>query len=408
MQIEVHKKPTQRGLTGGLIFLAVFLGLNAYFLYRNLTVSGIVIWDFHPIFVAAGAVLDGIDPYSREVIEAIQILDYGRLAAPGEDVQAYAYPLFVAYLAVPFGLLPLPWAQAAWLTVLEFSALLSAVLSFRMLRWPKSRLAIAGLIVWSLSWYPVVWAFILGQISLLAGALLMLSLWAILSRRDVLAGLMLGLTAIKPQMSFLILPAVLFWSLLARRHRLVFAALAALGILVGLPLIFQPTWLGDFFLRLGEYTTYSPFTPPALVAATRCCPNWPASGPLFILFFLSGPLLGWWQAIRRPAGRDWLWAAGATLIASAALAPQTSIINQVILLLPLLAILQACFNNGNWLKLAGVGILLLSGPFLWWLSLIPPVSTAELRYPVEHMVLSPVLPVTAGIAWWALKNRLFR
>ncbi len=368
-----------------------------------------VIWDFQPIHAAAQAVLRGQDPYSAQVTQQIQLQAYGRYPLPGEDVHAFAYPLYVALLAIPFGLLPLSWAQATWLAVLQALVILGIALTTSIWAWPKAGNGRLGMAAWSLTFYPIVWSFLLGQLAIPAFALLALAAWAIIKHRDWLAGVTLGLSLIKPQISFLLVPSIFLWSLARRRGKLALGLASTVGVLLIVPFLILPTWLTEFGQRLGEYANYSPFLPPVALAVDRCClgaASWLYPLAVAALVVLAG--VYWWGAARNAGAEHLLWAFGATLIISMLISPQIAIVNQVVLLIPLFGILKAVWvrgRNGAWI---GCGLLALFGAGLWVLSWLPPISTASLRYPVEHQVMSPILPWTLGFLWLVVPRRATR
>ncbi|MGD8554140.1 MAG: glycosyltransferase family 87 protein [Anaerolineales bacterium] len=388
--------------------IVIFLLVDAAALYWLLTSRGnYLIWDIHPTLVAANAVIEGKDPYSDEVTAEIQRQVYGRPAAPNEDVHAFAYPIYVAYLAIPLALLPLPWAQAAWLALLQLAILAGFLLAIDVWKWPRQRLARGGILLWCAVLYPVVWGFLLGQPALLAFAVIVLCVWAVARGSDRLAGVTLGLTWIKPQLAFLLFPGVLLWAIFRRRHKVWLWATGTFAAIVLLPMLLQPSWVSHFIHRLFEYDQYSPFTPPAVLLAQACCaPVAPWLGPLIVGLFLGATAWGWWRAIRSHRPADFLWAVGMTLIATTAVAPQTSTVNQVVLVLPIIGLVKHLFSKGRGGWAAAVLLLVFWGAALWLLSWLPPVATATPRYPVEHRVLSPILPVTLVILWLATHKLL--
>lgn len=392
-----------------VMFLVVF-ALNTVGLYAVFTSRGeYAIWDIHSTLVASRAVLHGQDPYSAEVTEAIWRQLYARPARPDENAHAFFYPAYVAYLAVPLGMLPLPWAQAIWLSLLEGSVVAGFAVIVGTWEWPRGRLARALMLVYCILFYPVVWGFILGQIALVAFALLMLAVHGVQRRWDGLAGVALGLSIVKPQLAFLVVPGVIAWAAARRRWRLLASTCVTVGGLVALPAIFQPNWIASFLRQLMDYQ--NPFTAPAIVAAERCCAIWDAAGwlgPLLVVAILGAVAFGWWVAARGGRDADFLWAVGITLIATTAVAPQISTVNQVVLLLPIFGAVKMLFSKRLPGMAVALGMLLLWGGGLWLLSWLPPVSTAQLRYPVEHRVLSPVVPITLALIWLAGRAALTR
>lgn len=401
-----HPAPSSRSLSrlhwsGVLLILLTAIALNTTGIYLAFTSRGnYVIWDFHPLYVAANAVLDGSDPYSSEVTRQIQALDYGRSARPGEDTQAFVYPIAVAYLLAPIALLPLAWAQAAWLSLLEAAALAGIVAIREIWRWPRRDWARPLGYLWCLAFYPLVWSLILGQVAIVVFALIAVATWAILNRRDALAGIALSLTLLKPNLSFLIVPAALLWGWRTGRRQLLTSAGLTASLLVVAPLLVRPNWIQSFMGNLSAYTGYAPFVSPIALLAERCCPRTApivgAFGTILILVFAG---LAWWRAIERADRDSFLTAAGWTLIATAVISPRFATVNQVILLLPAFGIFSALSGKG-WRATIAIPLLMVGwGGGLWFLTTVPPISTASPRYPIEHEVLAPILPVSMAAIW---------
>ena len=192
-----------------------------------------VVWDFHQLWSGARAfILRGENPYSDAVTLRIQTELYGRPARPDENAAGFFYPLYAVYLIMPVALMPYPLAEAAWFSTLEMALLAGVLATAGALGWKLRPLALATLVVAVAALYPVTWAFILGQISLLVFAAMALALWVARERRDVLAGVLLALSTVKPQMVFLFAPALLIWAMARGRWRIVAAFIATLVILL--------------------------------------------------------------------------------------------------------------------------------------------------------------------------------
>jgi hypothetical protein len=382
------------------VFCVLFSALVSSYFIVFTSKGNFVIWDFQPTRVAARELLRGRDPYSDQVTEIIQREAYGRLPTGEEDVHAFAYPIFLAYLAIPFGLLPRPWAQAVWLSILLVIIVGSVLVILHLLNWPRNRFARLTIIMGSLLFYPLVWSFILGQIALIVYGLLVLTIFGLRRDWDVLAGLTMGLSLIKPNLVFLIIPGLVIWGILQRRRRFIISSGATVLILILVPTILQPGWINDYRVRLLEYADYSPFPTPALIPIERCCPSvasW--VGPAIIGIFLAAVVYGWVRASKDDHLPDILWAVGISLIATTAIAPRIAIVNQCILLLPILFALRGLSMNGRWGQGLAFMLVLICGVGLWVFSMLPPVSTAQPRYPVEHLVLAPIIPLTAGVVY---------
>ena len=132
----------------------------------------------------------------------------------------YISPPPVAWAAVPFTVLPYPVAYWAW------SALLVAalVLTWRLAAPGSGRARVIFLLA-AVGWLPVIYALQLGQPGLFVAAGVATSYTLLRTRRPVWAGVALGVLVLKPQLAFLLPPALL----VAREYRAFAAAVVALG-----------------------------------------------------------------------------------------------------------------------------------------------------------------------------------
>src|SRR5258708_28884585 len=111
---------------------------------------------------------------------------------------------------------------------------------------------------------------ILWQLAGSVAFLIILAVWALKSKRDILAAVSLALASIKPQMVFLILPLLVIWALLNKRSRFVLSLVLSLGMLAGLSFISIPSWLGDMLNQIRQYPSYT--TPALLYVITGSFP----------------------------------------------------------------------------------------------------------------------------------------
>ncbi|HEY1456784.1 MAG TPA: glycosyltransferase family 87 protein [Candidatus Dormibacteraeota bacterium] len=140
----------------------------------------------------------------------------------------YISPPPVAWSALPLTPLPYPFAYWAW------SALLVAalVLTWALASPGSGRPRVIHLVA-AVGWLPVIYGLQLGQPGLFV-ALGVAASYALLRRgHDLWAGVALGVLILKPQLAFLVPPALLF----ARRDRAFAGCVAALGALAAVSAI---------------------------------------------------------------------------------------------------------------------------------------------------------------------------
>jgi len=332
---------------------------------------------------------DGLSPYSEEATRQIQLLIYGRPIPPEEEQEfdpgPFAYPFYTVFLLLPLVWVSYPLAQAIWLVTLEACLLGGLLLALRIYEWRPPRWLLACTAVWMLLVYPHARALILGQFSIFVFAMVALALWGLKERRDVVAGICLALSTVKPQMSFLFIPLLLWWALRARRYRFIVSFSGAIGAMLAASWLALPSWLGEFLTQVARY------------------PNYTAIGsPIWIVTHLIFPVLGTWGEVALSlltvaclaAAAQWAfcyqseaafeWVVGLCLIVTNLVALRTATTNYVLLFLPLAMVFRSLqrSHRGAWSILL-VEALSLVG--LWGLFLATVVDKFE--HPAVYLPL---------------------
>lgn len=211
-----------------------FLGIWMLIPYVLLVQHGFFSWDYFKYYQCGAMALsaDRFNVYDSTV----QMHWYNRIIAPLRvDVDAYNQyvpPCFV--LMIPLAVLPVQGGFWVWTISTLLFGLSGVYFLMRELALPAPGKRTLALSIWALSSYPAFNWFQLGQSSWLLIGFISYSFSALISRRDILAGVMLALAAIKPQYAFYTaLPA-----LSCKRFRpLIFAALAETILLVAAALV---------------------------------------------------------------------------------------------------------------------------------------------------------------------------
>jgi hypothetical protein len=174
------------------------------------------------------------------------------------------------------------------------------------------------------------------QLALAVAFLLAIATWCVVRNQLAIAGILLALSTIKPQMSLLPIAWLLLWGLSVWRGR--WPLLAGFGItltiLVGLGQIFVPGWPIDFLHGLVAYRKYFP-RPSLLVFFLGNTPGTIASAvTVLVVLTLAGRNR---YADANKAG--FIQPLGASLIGNVLVLPLVIPFNQVLLLLPIIVIL---------------------------------------------------------------------
>ena len=345
---------------------------------------------YSPWFGSRELLLNGRNPYGPQVTREIQMKFYGRVieqsySPPGGtiDEQRFAYPVYAAFLLAPAVRLQFEQVQRWAPAVLGSLSAASVLLWLAVLRWRLSTLDALVLILFVLNSPQIVQGLRLRQLGLVVGFIIALAVWCVARNHLWIAGVLLALSTIKPQMVVLLLVWFAIWSLgdWRARWRLPTGFFGSLVILVVAGEIVLPGWLGYFFNGLQAYWRYGP---------TKSLLRLILGGPLAQVF--SGLLacafvvLAWRKRTFSADSKEFAGTlAGSFLVETIAL-PLLSPFNQVLLLLPVILILRDWKSIPRFLHLG----------FIFCFSWPWAVSLMLLLFPVNTRSTSvlPLLPST--------------
>jgi len=300
--------------------------------------------DLYPRWLGARELLrHQRNPYSAEITREIQQGYYGRpidSARPDDpkDQQGFAYPVYVVFLLAPTVDLPFETVRTAFRWLLVGLAAVSVLLWLRVLRWRTSFRSMLILMVLMLGWLPMVQGIKLQQLSLLVAGLLAACGACLAGGWLFLAGGLLALATIKPQLAWPLVLWLLLWAVSdwrSRRRFLFGFGLVMLLLLVGAAFVL-PGWVRMFVDAIGQYRQYT--------------------HNQSVLIFLFGPIAGWalavlcvcacvvciWNLRLEPAssaafGRSYALVLALTVV----VVPMSALYNQVLLAPAILALWQS-------------------------------------------------------------------
>ena len=343
-------------------------------------------------------VQEGISPYDPQVGRASQQLIYGRGVdrEAGEDIQDFLYPFPAMIFFAPFGALPYTLARALWMTILEISLPILALIGIAIGNWQPRRAVLISLLLFSLLWYHGARAVIIGQFAVIEALLMAGALLAVKRGRDPLAGILLGLSIAKPQMAVLLIPFVFLWAAYARRWTIVTWGIGTIAGLLAVSVLLLPDWPVMWLQQLIEHPTYTVIGPPVEILADA----FPSMSGVIALV-LGGALLlylfwEWVKAAGKP-DRWFQWTAALTIVITNLVAFRTATTNYVVLL-PALCLVFAVLAD-RWGRRGDVVIMIAMAAILfgtWALFL------ATIEGNVEHPVMYLPLPILTLLGlWWA-------
>ena len=201
--------------------------------------------------VSRSMIVSHENPYSDSLLFKSQQNAIGRPAMAGEYEFRFTYPYFSILLFLPFGLIgDFAIARAAWMLFLEVSVVAVFLLSLNLADWkPNIRLSIL-LFVFTITFYHTVRAIVDGNLIIVIALLMVTMLISLRNRNYPMAGILLAVTFIEIQYTFLLIVIVLFFAFSTRKYQVFTYLLGTLFLLIGFSLLLQPDWLSNYFQQL--------------------------------------------------------------------------------------------------------------------------------------------------------------
>lgn len=343
-------------------------------------------------------VREGISPYDPQVGRASQQLIYGRAVdrEAGEDIQDFLYPFPAMVFFAPFGALPYTLARAIWMTILEVSLPILALIGIALADWKPRRAVLVSLLFFSVFWYHGTRAVIVGQFAVIEALLMVGALLAIKRGSDPLAGILLGLSIAKPQMAVLFIPFVLLWAAWARRWSIVVWGVGTITGLLAVSVLLIPDWPVMWLRQLLAHPTYTYIGSPVEILADA----FPSMSGV-IAVAMGGALtlyLFWeWAKAAGKADRWFQWAAALTIVVTNLVAFRTATTNYVVLL-PALCLIFSILTD-RWRAKGDVVVLLVMVALLFGLwGLFLTTIEGNVESPLMYL---PVPILTLLGLWWA-------
>jgi len=335
--------------------------------------------DFYPIWLTARE--RPRDLYGPDVTREIQLGLFGRpldgrfSTDPLSDYRTFAYPAFTDLLCWPAAAIPFPTLRILLAVALGVITVFSVLLWAKMLDWQPGPVWIAVVVVLTCSSYPVIEGLYAGQMGLLVGFLLAAALFALSGERYLLAGILMALTLIKPQMTVLEIGFLFLWSLSnwSRRKQFIIGLFSMSAILVVSATAVWPRWIPSWLHVLFGYHRYAK---PPLLKEVLALPLGPGmsgiAGAVLIAGALAIALALLWRHRFAPLNSSEFWLVSALLLAitTITLLPGQAVHDHVILLpaIFLIATPQPALQSNRVWKIV---LALALAVFVWpWLAAI--------------------------------------
>jgi hypothetical protein len=351
-------------------------------------------------------VFEGISPYSDETALDIQTLAYGRPARADEHELRVAYPLYSIVVFFPFALIKdFNIARAVWMTTLELALLALSFVSIRIVNWKPKTLTLVIFFLFSMLWYHAVRPLINGNVVILIALGLAGAFLAIRDGRDELAGVLLALTTIKPQVTLVVLVFIVLWAIKQSRWRIIFWLGGSVLLLGFASALLIPDWIVQNLREVLRYPGYNP--PGTIIAAmTEIFPSFGRRVSVAIVIILAVlSIVEWWFG-RHKLFRRFYWTLCFTLVASQWLFIQTDPGNFIIMMPVLVYVMQIIDERwqtyGQMINIIMMLVLLIG---IWIIF----ISTLEYglqpqQSPVMFLPLPALLMLLMyWFRWWAIR-----
>jgi len=341
--------------------------------------------DFYQVWLSCRELLrNHRDPYSREMTQEIQEGLYGRLLdrnLTGDpiDQRAFPYPAYTDLLLLPTAALPFETVRILVLCALLTLSIASVPIWLQALGWTLNWKWLAVAVLLTLCSYPALEGLFAGQLGLLVAFLLAASVLSLQRGRFLLAGVLLALTTMKPQVTGLAIFYLLLWSLHQWRARraLLIGFFSTMLLLLATSLAVLPNWIQSWTHTVLAYRHYPP---PPLVTEVLTSPlgprfSGPASLVLIALSLLIAIILSWRNRAADPHSfKFWLTLTTLLAITTITILQGLAVYDHLILIPAILLLFRrrniALGTTRIPRVLAVVGILILLWPWMSAFALI--------------------------------------
>ncbi len=296
--------------------------------------------DFYPVWLTSHDCLKAdCDPYGSEMTRKIQHGLFGRTldseisSDPPPDYRTFVYPAFTDLLFWPAAQFPFPEVRLVVAVLLVGLTIASVFLWMQALSLRPAPSSLAAIVLLVVCSYPVLEGLYADQLGLLVGFLLAASLLALQRGWHLLAGIIMSLATIKPQMTILVAVYLLVWSWhnWRERGRFCIGLGSAILVLIGAAVLVWPHWIQSWVSVLLRYPRYA--KPPLAGEMLYLGPHLGGTASLAAIGLLLTLVLSWRKRSAGASSAEFWLALGTVLsITAVTLLPSQGFQDDVILL----------------------------------------------------------------------------
>jgi len=268
---------------------------------------------------------DGTSPYADDAAAKISTTIKELHPENARIEYRFLAPFFALFLYTPISLVKNPMlATAIWMTILEVSLLFAGLSLFRWQKSKKPASIFLLLILVVVVSYPSVMSILNGDIVIISFALIIFSIMAIRNHNDETAGVMLGISLIKPDVSWLIVLFLLIWAIIDRRVKIVYWFMGTLIILMGFSLLLIPSWPLQYARSVIQYSFDNPISSNGSEIASAFTGISTRFAIVKVVFILAILIVEWFFIKNRGIKRIY-WLFALTMAASLWLSTRSSV-----------------------------------------------------------------------------------
>ena len=299
--------------------------------------------DFYQVWLTSRALFaQKQNPYSPDMTREIQIGLYGRPLDPNRpgdfvDLRVFPYPAFTDLLFWPASQFPFTVVRVLVPIVLLALTIASVMFWLNAMNWSLDWRWVTLITLLTLSSYSALEGLYAGQLGVLVAFLLAGAFAALKHQRFLLAGFLLSLTTIKPQVAFLPTIYLVCWAShdLRRRKSFLTGLFSTVFLLLMASLVALPNWIPSWLRTVWAYRHY---TTPPLVAdvLTSLLPNAIAAAATLVLtlfIIVLGLILAWQnRGVDFGSHRFWLILSVLLSITTVVILPGQAVYDHLILI----------------------------------------------------------------------------
>ena len=311
--------------------------------------------DFFTFWLAGHLVSQAGSPYdTAQWVAGYHQFDIGYIPN-----QAFLYPLPLALLLAPLGILPFQTAYVVWVTLIQLMIILSLAILLSLEKYPRAKLLFIPLLTGIALFRPTILTLTQGQVS---GLFLFELAWiALLWQKGkwFWGGCLLGFLALKPNLGILIIGLAVIWLFLQHHWTAIFGILASGIFILVAGLVANPAWVSQYW-QIGSTKLAGTFGGSPTVWGLGALISHNQTAGTLIIGGLAGVvvLLGFfWTVIRSRASMRPLSVLALAITVTLLIAPYTWTYDQLLLILPITAVTLV-------LDRVGVRFPLIAGLFL--------------------------------------------